>query len=81
MALVKCSECAKVVSDKAAACPGCGAPIAMTMRVVRAGWRWEAIGSIACILGLTIAMTAGGAFGVFMLFVGFIIFMVGRFID
>ena len=27
MALIKCSECGKDVSDKAAACPGCGNPI------------------------------------------------------
>lgn len=26
MALIKCSECGKEVSDKAAACPGCNAP-------------------------------------------------------
>lgn len=26
MALVKCGECGRMVSDKAAACPGCGAP-------------------------------------------------------
>jgi len=26
MALIKCTECGKEVSDKAAACPGCGAP-------------------------------------------------------
>lgn len=28
MALIQCSECGREVSDKAAACPGCGAPIA-----------------------------------------------------
>lgn len=28
MALIKCGECGKSVSDKAAACPNCGAPIA-----------------------------------------------------
>ena len=28
MALITCPECAKSVSDKAPACPGCGAPIA-----------------------------------------------------
>lgn len=28
MALVKCSECGREVSDKAAACPQCGAPVA-----------------------------------------------------
>jgi TM2 domain-containing membrane protein YozV len=27
MALIKCSECNKEVSDKATSCPGCGAPI------------------------------------------------------
>ena len=27
MALIKCSECGKQVSDKAASCPNCGAPI------------------------------------------------------
>ena len=27
MALIKCTECGKVVSDKAAACPNCGCPI------------------------------------------------------
>jgi len=28
MALIKCGECGKEVSDKAVSCPGCGAPIA-----------------------------------------------------
>lgn len=27
MSLVKCSECGREISDKAAACPGCGAPV------------------------------------------------------
>lgn len=27
MALIKCSECGREVSDKAGSCPGCGAPI------------------------------------------------------
>lgn len=27
MALVRCGECGREVSDKAAACPGCGAPV------------------------------------------------------
>lgn len=27
MALIKCSECGKEVSDKASSCPNCGAPI------------------------------------------------------
>lgn len=27
MALIKCSECGREISDKAEACPGCGAPV------------------------------------------------------
>ena len=27
MAIIKCPECGKEVSDRAAACPGCGYPI------------------------------------------------------
>lgn len=27
MALIRCDECGKEISDKAAACPGCGYPI------------------------------------------------------
>lgn len=35
MALIKCSECGREVSDKAASCPNCGAPIkALTNDVI-----------------------------------------------
>ena len=34
MALIKCSECGKDVSDKAASCPGCGNPIAVPEAMV-----------------------------------------------
>ena len=30
MALIKCPECGKEVSDKAAACPNCGFPVCGT---------------------------------------------------
>lgn len=30
MALIKCSECGREISDKAAACPGCGAPVVVS---------------------------------------------------
>jgi DNA-directed RNA polymerase subunit RPC12/RpoP len=33
MALMKCSECGKDVSSKAAACPHCGAPVAVAPNV------------------------------------------------
>ena len=90
MALIKCSECGKDVSDKATACPNCGAPPAgngrtrqrrdnAPVRVVRAGWRWEAIGALLVIGGL-IAGVAGASFGWLVLAVGFVIFIFGRFI-
>lgn len=37
MALIKCTECGRDLSDKAAACPGCGAPIPSSSDEVRAG--------------------------------------------
>ena len=30
MAMIKCPECGKEISDKAASCPGCGVPINMS---------------------------------------------------
>lgn len=30
MALIRCSECGREISDKAATCPGCGAPITLS---------------------------------------------------
>jgi predicted RNA-binding Zn-ribbon protein involved in translation (DUF1610 family) len=87
MALIKCSECGKEVSDKATACPNCGAPIGSehapqrrgntAVRVVRAGWRWEAIGALLVIGGLIAGIT-GASFGWFVLIVGFVIFIIGR---
>ena len=32
MALIKCPECGKEISDKAAACPNCGVPILMEQK-------------------------------------------------
>jgi hypothetical protein len=34
MALIECSECSRQVSDKAPACPGCGAPVSRARAVV-----------------------------------------------
>jgi hypothetical protein len=88
MALIKCSECGKEVSDKATACPNCGAPPASEgrtrqhrdntpVRVVRADWRWEAIGALLVIGGL-IAGIAGASSGWLVLIVGFVIFIISR---
>ena len=33
MAMIKCPECGKDISDKAAACPNCGCPVAKTNEI------------------------------------------------
>ena len=33
MALIACSECGRAISDKAAVCIGCGAPLALSVHV------------------------------------------------
>jgi predicted butyrate kinase (DUF1464 family) len=94
MALIKCSECGKDISDKAAACPGCGAPISTaepssaliaettrTVRVVRAGLRYEAIGFFLILGAIVVGLAGASGFAGFLGFVGFIVFMIGRFID
>jgi hypothetical protein len=51
------------------------------VRVIRAGWRWEAIGALLVIGGLIAAIAGAGGFGWFVLIVGFVIFMIGRFLN
>lgn len=36
MALIKCSECSRDISDQAATCPGCGAPVVVGEQTTRA---------------------------------------------
>lgn len=33
MALIKCSECGKEISDKAYTCPHCGAPLNQSIKI------------------------------------------------
>ena len=43
MALIKCSECGRQVSDKAESCPQCGAPIASALETEAAGIKLRTI--------------------------------------
>lgn len=89
MALIKCSECGRKVSEKAAACPNCGAPIASPsptvkldpsshVRNTRTGARWEGIGFILIVVGMFMLFSGTLGGGVVIL-VGFVVFLVGRF--
>lgn len=89
MALISCSECGKKVSEKADACPNCGAPISGNTgvllnpqshtKVTRTGAKWEGIGFILIVVGMISAMTAQGGFGGLLLLIGFMVFIIGRF--
>ena len=90
MALITCPECKKQVSDKAAACPSCGAPIRPVTdkpaRVERTGARWEGWGTAMILVGVVSscagASNASGtamSIGSLLLIVGFVVFIVGRF--
>jgi hypothetical protein len=89
MALIKCSECGKQVSEKASACPKCGAPIAIaatngssSTNTTRAGAKLEGMGFVIVVVGMLVGMVdnpfishVGGVAFV----VGFVVFIVGRF--
>ena len=66
MSLVACSECAKQISDKAAACPHCGAPIArplehtVTTQTTSKKFKLQELaGVMLLIVGMLIAIIAG----------------------
>lgn len=61
MALIECSECGREVSDSAAACPGCGAPVAShsaeiaqrsTASAVRPAAATPVLGVVGIVLGI-----------------------------
>lgn len=89
MALINCSECGKEVSDKAAACPTCGAPIVKSSmkdtvpksptKVKREGAKWESVGTLLVILGIIAPFTGNFQVGAFLFVVGLLVFIVGRF--
>jgi hypothetical protein len=92
MALIKCAECGKEVSEKALACPGCGAPIAAApphqpsattpdarVRVTRTGGKWEAIGLLLIMGRVVTGMAFSFRLGMPTAIVGLVVFIVGRF--
>jgi hypothetical protein len=75
MAIITCSECGRAVSDKAAACVGCGAPLAgedrqsafirapvptVTPPLSAAQLRWRlALAALTLVLGIIVADAVG----------------------
>lgn len=81
--LIICPDCGNSVSPRAVACPKCGAPIAAKdARVHRAGARWEGIGFLLILAGMASWFGGSGAWimaGTLIGFIGFIVFIIGRF--
>jgi len=72
MAMIKCPECSKNISSKAASCPGCGTPIAMKSGAfgglekgitVRQGfWHDRNVGAIGFFIFFIIILIAVGIY-------------------
>ena len=92
MALIKCSECGKEISDLAEACPGCGAPqkgstvkskgaVTNSVRVERAGFKWEATGFVLILGAMIAGFSDSNSVAVLLGVVGFVVFVIGRVIN
>ena len=82
MPLISCPDCGRQVSDSAPNCPQCGKPMAMfsgkTVETTRKGGVYEGVGFLLIVGGI-FACFASGAVGSVLILVGFIVFLVGRF--
>lgn len=65
MALIKCEECGREVSEKASACPGCGAPVGgedrqpVVVEQTAKHWKGHILAGLGtAIVGLVIAVIA-----------------------
>jgi uncharacterized membrane protein YvbJ len=86
MSLIKCSECGKEISDKAANCPSCGNPIGNTsinqkpVEIIATNKKWKKMwvwGFLLAVVGLFTFFKSIGL-GMFLIFVGFIIAFISR---
>ena len=66
MALIKCRECGREISDQAPACPGCGVPTVtdkvVTTQQTGKGWKGlQAVGVMMIIVGMVGCMMDSSA--------------------
>lgn len=94
MALIKCAECGKEISDKAPSCPSCGNPINNKLQqkpvvIEQTYKKWKVVKLVSGILiVIGIFNLFGGinnhndpsiSFGIFILFIGIIGSIIGKF--
>lgn len=81
MALIKCSECGKEISDKAETCPSCGNPINKTPEVNKTveieqtnkKWKKRRIWGLIFLFGGLIVMSQSLGLGILLIFIAIII--------
>jgi len=82
MSLINCPDCGRQVSDSAPNCPQCGRPMSMfsgkSVQTRRKGGKYEGIGFLLIVGGM-FACFASGVLGGLLILIGFIIFLIGRF--
>jgi len=79
MALTKCPDCGNGVSTAAVNCPRCGRPISgKAVQTKRKGGKYEGIGFLLILAGMGACFVSGVVGGI-LIFVGFVIFLIGRF--
>lgn len=82
MALIKCSECAKYVSDKNPVCTRCNTPIARSTNTPKAleASKWESAGLFMASTGALALFVFKPPIGIIMVLSGLIVYGAGRFL-
>jgi DNA-directed RNA polymerase subunit RPC12/RpoP len=83
MALIKCSECGRDVSDQAPACPNCGHLVNVqtvtTIQLTHKKWKgYKVVGAALILFGFLIAGGGNDGLGVFFVIIGFFAAMIGK---
>lgn len=87
MALIKCDECGKDISEKAEICPSCGNPIKAKesqinkVEIEQTNKKWKKTGCLSVVIAIIALMTMGKSvpLGFFILVVAVIIGQYARF--
>jgi DNA-directed RNA polymerase subunit RPC12/RpoP len=87
MALIKCSECQKEVSDKAVSCPNCGNPIFLEenqvvnkveIEMTNKKWKKRSLFAIALLFFGFILMSKSTGLGLLVIFIAFCVMLTAR---
>ncbi len=82
MALIKCAECGRDISDLATACPNCGRPVNVravtTIQLTHKKWKASKVLGIALVFFGFIVVAANVGLGLFFILLGFCLGTIGK---